>query len=100
MSCVDGPLPEAPFALAHHPVAVQGGYVLAGHVHPCAVLTGPARQRERVPCFRFGRDVGILPAFGEFTGCAEIEVEDGDAVWVVTDAAVLPVSSRGESLTR
>lgn len=84
ISCHDGPLLEAPFALEHHPVGVAGHYVLAGHIHPCAVLTGPARQRERLPCFWFGADIGVLPAFGDFTGCGDIDVAAGDAVWVVT----------------
>jgi metallophosphoesterase superfamily enzyme len=79
---------EGPFALAHHPVREASAYVLAGHLHPCAVLAGKARQRERLPCFWFGREVGVLPAFGDFTGCAEIEADEGDGVWVVTGGAV------------
>jgi DNA ligase-associated metallophosphoesterase len=94
ITCVDGPVLEPPFALAHHPRAVPGSYVLAGHLHPCAVLVGPGRQRERLPCFWFGRDVAVLPAFGEFTGCAEVEPADGDRVWVVAgdDVVVARVS--------
>jgi DNA ligase-associated metallophosphoesterase len=88
IACADGPVSDAPFALAHHPVAVAGAYVLAGHVHPCAVLVGVARQRERLPCFWFGRNVGVLPAFGEFTGCAEVEARPDDEVWVVADDGV------------
>ena len=98
MPCVDGPVLEPPFALAHHPVGVAGSYVLAGHVHPCAVLVGPARQRERLPCFLLGAEVAVLPAFGEFTGCAEVEPREGDKVWVVAGDRVLRVSpaSRGQ----
>jgi DNA ligase-associated metallophosphoesterase len=88
IECVDAPLMEGPFALAHHPVREASAYVLAGHLHPCAVLAGKARQRERLPCFWFGREVGVLPAFGDFTGCAEIEADEGDGVWVVTGGAV------------
>ncbi|MEO5814359.1 MAG: ligase-associated DNA damage response endonuclease PdeM [Gemmatimonadaceae bacterium] len=88
---IDGPLLAAPFAFAHHPVSVSGYYVLAGHTHPCAVLTGRARQRERLPCFWFGADVGVLPAFGDFTGCAEVETESDDTVWVVAGETVAPV---------
>lgn len=84
---VDGPVHEGPFALAHHPVREAGAYVLAGHLHPCAVLTGVSRQRERLPCFWFGREVGVLPAFGDFTGCAEIDAEPDDRVWVVAGGA-------------
>ncbi|MEP6991322.1 MAG: ligase-associated DNA damage response endonuclease PdeM [bacterium] len=91
IECIDGPLLEAPFALQHHPSPVPGRYVLAGHRHPCVVLQGPARQRERLACFWFGRDVGILPAFGEFTGCAEVDARPGDRLWVVGDDSVEPV---------
>jgi DNA ligase-associated metallophosphoesterase len=88
IECVDGPVLEPPFALAHHPTRSAGAYVLAGHLHPCAVLIGRGRQRERLPCFWLGRDTGVLPAFGEFTGCAEVEPKDGDTVWVVADDEV------------
>jgi DNA ligase-associated metallophosphoesterase len=93
IECLDGPMRELPFALAHHPVAVPGAYVLAGHLHPCATLFGRARQRERLPCFWFGSDVGVLPAFGELTGCAEIDPRDGDAVYVVAEDRVVLVAS-------
>ncbi|MDB4889130.1 MAG: ICC-like putative phosphoesterase [Gemmatimonadetes bacterium] len=89
---LDGPLMESPFALAHHPVSVANAYVLAGHIHPCAVLTGPARQRERLSCFWFGNNVGVLPAFGDFTGCAEVDAEGGDSLWVVAGDQVSRVS--------
>ena len=92
--CVDGPVLDPPFALAHHPGKVPGTYVLAGHIHPCAVLVGPARQTERLSCFWFGREVGVLPAFGDFTGCAEIEPEKEDRVWVAADDRVVLVAQQ------
>lgn len=92
IACVDGPLIEAPFALSHHPHVVSGSYVLAGHVHPCAVLAGVARQHERLRCFHFARDVGVLPSLGDFTGCAVIEPVEGDRVWVVAEGRVLRTS--------
>jgi len=104
IECMDGPLGEAPFALAHHPTRVDGAYVIAGHVHPCAVLVGPERQRERLPCFWLGRDAAVLPAFGDFTGCAEVEPEAGDETWVIADDRVVlaarrdAFTSRGERL--
>lgn len=55
-------------ALAHHPAPLSGAYVLAGHVHPAATLHGRAGQRLRLPCFHFEAGLGLLPAFGEFTG--------------------------------
>ena len=56
----------------------RSGTCSRGHVHPCAVLVGAARQRERLACFHFGREVGVLPSFGDFTGCAVIEPVEGD----------------------
>jgi uncharacterized protein len=95
IACVDGPLVEHPFALAHHPAPMTGSHVLAGHLHPCAVLVGPARQRERLPCFWVRRDVTVLPAFGEFTGCAEVDASEGDEVWVVAGDEVVAARENG-----
>jgi len=33
----------------------------------------------------------VLPAFGEFTGLADIDASPGDRVWVVADGEVIPV---------
>lgn len=65
---VDGPLRLGPWALVHQPEEVPGAYALAGHVHPCAVLGGRGGDRLRLPCFHFGPQGGVLPAFGPFTG--------------------------------
>jgi DNA ligase-associated metallophosphoesterase len=89
MECVDGPLPAAPYAYAHHPEAAPACYVLAGHVHPSVTLRGAGRQRERLACFHLGPHVGILPAFGDFTGTADVSVIPGDRVFVVADGQVV-----------
>ena len=89
IDCVDAPLLEGPFALAHHPRAVPGSYALAGHLHPAVVMTGPARQWERLACFWLGDQVGVLPAFGDFTGVAEIDPVAGDRVFVIAGECVI-----------
>jgi uncharacterized protein len=89
---VDAPLPDSPFALCHHPDPVAGKYVLAGHLHPAAVLRGVGRQRERLPCFWLGAAVGVLPAFGEFTGAMEVRPAPGDRVLVVAGEEVVEVA--------
>ncbi|AEG91978.1 ligase-associated DNA damage response endonuclease PdeM [Ramlibacter tataouinensis] len=93
---VDGPLACGPFALSHHPEPVAGRYVLAGHWHPCVSVRGRAFERLRLPCFWFGDDsgaapdqaVGVLPAFGEFTGMHRIEPRAGDRVFPIADQVV------------
>lgn len=97
MQVVDGPLRRGPWALAHEPGAVPGAYALAGHVHPCVVLTGRGRDRLRLPCFHFGAAFGVLPAFGPFTGMHALPRAAGDRLFAVADdgdaPAVWPVST-------
>jgi DNA ligase-associated metallophosphoesterase len=93
---VDEPLTMGPFALCHHPRPVQGRYVLAGHWHPCISVGGRAFERLRLPCFWLGDDtgrlpqqaVGVLPAFGSFTGMHRIEPRAGDRIFPVADDVV------------
>jgi DNA ligase-associated metallophosphoesterase len=87
---VDEPLARGPFALCHHPKPVPGAYVLAGHWHPC-ISVGRAFERLRLPCFWFGDDVGVLPAFGSFTGMHRIEPRAGDRIFAVADNVVRPL---------
>ncbi|MBP3955622.1 ligase-associated DNA damage response endonuclease PdeM [Gemmata sp. G18] len=78
-----------PFVLAHVPEEADDGYVLAGHLHPGVVL---GRERLRLPCFWFGPRVGVLPAFGPFTGAATVPIRRGDRVFAVAGDAVVDVS--------
>lgn len=93
VACVDAPLLARPFVLAHHPMTSTEGYVMAGHLHPGAVLLGAGRQRERLPCFWFGSEGAVLPAFGDFTGLADVAPAGGDRVFVIAgDEVVEPPS--------
>jgi len=89
------PWAMGPWALCHEPQPVAGAYTLAGHLHPCIGLRGGARERLRLPCFWFGdpvhHAVGVLPAFGDFTGMHPIQRRPGDQVWAVADEAVREV---------
>lgn len=86
--CIDEPLMLGPFALCHHPAPQPGAYVLAGHLHPAVRLGGRAHDRLRLPCFHFGARVGVLPAFGAFTGSHVVLPQPGDRVFVVHDDQV------------
>ena len=90
--CVDAPLLEPPFVLAHHPGTSRDGVVIAGHLHPAVTLEGAGRQRERLPCFWLQPGCLVLPAFGEFTGTADVEPAAGDRVWAVAGEEVVEVS--------
>ena len=89
--------PEAlvlpPFLLTHEPVeeVPDALFNLAGHIHPCVHLEGRGKQRMRLPCFHFGTDKGLLPAFGTFTGMHPIGPKPGDQVFVIAEDSVVRV---------
>jgi DNA ligase-associated metallophosphoesterase len=89
-----GPFPAGPWLLCHEPGPQVGGYVLAGHIHPAVRLAGRANESLRLPCFWFGADSAVLPAFGAFTGTAVVEPRPGDRVCVIAGDRVLEVPAR------
>jgi DNA ligase-associated metallophosphoesterase len=91
--CTDPPFEAPPFLLDHLPRAVAApGYQLAGHVHPGVRLRGSGRETLRMPCFLFGPDQGLLPAFGTFTGLATVRPRPGERVFVAADSEVIEVA--------
>ena len=88
---VDAGQSLAPFVLNHEPGAARNGYALAGHIHPAVRLTGEG-ESLRLPCFWFAARYGVLPAFGAFTGNAEVRPRPGDQVYVIAEQEVLKVA--------
>ena len=102
---------EGPFCLTHQPlvepVLRPGGlafplsqipapalYNLAGHVHPGVRVSIGMGQRVKLPCFYFTSHVGLLPAFGQFTGCATMQQGRGNRVFAVIEGKrVVPVGA-------
>ena len=68
-------------------------YLLSGHIHPAVQLNGKGRQRMKLPCFYFGNQYGILPAFGEFTGTHVIEPKQDDQVFMVADSQIMSTNN-------
>jgi uncharacterized protein len=91
INCVNAPAFLPPFVLRHEPRDSTEGYTLAGHLHPGLVVSGPALQRVRLPCFLVRPGTTILPAFGSFTGATAIAPAQGDRAYVVADGEVLAV---------
>lgn len=84
-----------PFILRHYPEALEDGYVLAGHLHPGVVLKGrsPA-DTLRLPCFSFGKNFGVLPPFGEFTGLTPLAPAPEDAIFVIGGSQVFALPAK------
>lgn len=84
-----------PFVLKHHPEEDERGYVLCGHIHPAVRLVRHGRQVTRLAAFWFGERVGVLPAFGGFTGAATVYPGDRDRVFVIAEESVVLVGLTG-----
>lgn len=97
IEAVDEPWRHGALALCHHPRPVAGAYTLAGHLHPSTRVAGRAHDALRLPCFWFGREVGVLPAFGEFTGTWPVRGDEGDAIYAVAGDRVLALAQAGYS---
>lgn len=84
---------ESPFLFTHEPLEEipEGVYNICGHLHPGVKLYGGGGSL-RLPCFHFGEQQGIFPAFGAFTGLAIMRARRTDAIYVVTDEAVIAAS--------
>ncbi len=80
-----------PFLLTHEPLKIipLHHYNLAGHIHPGVSLRGKGRQSMTLPCFFFGKEQAILPAFGAFTGFVSVHVSKGDDVFVIADQQII-----------
>ena len=90
--CIEAGEVLGPFILNHEPGASRGGYALSGHIHPAVRLSARGEGSLKLPCFWFGARFGVLPAFGAFTGTAEVLPRRGDQVFVVAEEEVLQIT--------
>ncbi len=79
-----------PFCFTHDIASLSSDqYIFSGHLHPSVRISGPGKQALRLPCFYFGKDHAILPAFGKFTGNASIQPKKNDKVFGITNHEII-----------
>jgi DNA ligase-associated metallophosphoesterase len=85
---------DGPMRFIHDPDdGVADVYTWAGHLHP-AVRVSAGRDSLRLPCFRVGERVGVLPAFSMFTGGSTSLFRGGDQSWAIAEGRVFRAPSR------
>lgn len=67
-------------------------YIFSGHIHPVIKVPVTGMQSVRLPCFYFGKEFAVLPAFSHFTGGAIIKPEEGDKVFAITNKELIQIS--------
>ena len=67
------------------------GYVFSGHIHPSVTVRGLGKQSLTFPCFYFGKQYAVLPAFSKFTGTFTIEPKAGETVFALVKQSIIPL---------
>ncbi|HVM89559.1 MAG TPA: ligase-associated DNA damage response endonuclease PdeM [Puia sp.] len=62
---------------------VSTNYFFSGHLHPGIRMNGAGKQSLCFPCFYFGKEYAVLPAFSHFTGVALIEPQRNENVFAI-----------------
>lgn len=96
LECVDPPFSLGRLAMLHDPAdaADPESPALAGHLHPGLVLRdATGSMRLRAPCFLIGPRLGILPAFGSFTGLGIVRPTRAERAFAIGDGAVVEVAA-------
>ncbi len=58
-------------------------FTFSGHIHPGIKMNGIANQSIMLPCFYFGKEYAVLPAFSRFTGLSKIKPVAVDNVFAI-----------------
>jgi DNA ligase-associated metallophosphoesterase len=61
-------------------------YYFSGHIHPGIRIRGMGKQVLQFPCFYFGADYAVLPAFSRFTGTVPIDPLPESSVFAILPA--------------
>lgn len=69
----------------------QEGYIFSGHIHPSITIRGLGKQALTFPCFYFGKQYAVLPAFSKFTGTYSIEPKVGESVFALVKQSIIPL---------
>jgi uncharacterized protein len=73
----------------------ENQYIFSGHIHPGISIRGMGKQSLQFPCFYFGEQYAVLPAFSRFTGMYSIKPKPGETVYALLNANPLKGETGG-----
>lgn len=85
------------FSFVHDPFLANDlepknlSYSFCGHIHPGIHIRTGSRQSMSFPCYYFGEEYAILPAFSRFTGYVNIKPKTADSVYAIVNQSLLQV---------
>jgi len=95
---VNDSLTVGQFVFTHDaaPAKIEAGeYIFSGHVHPGVSIHGLGRQSLQFPCFYFGEQHAILPAFSKFTGMYNIRPAANEVAYAVIEDTIVAIKGKG-----
>jgi uncharacterized protein len=66
-------------------------YTFSGHIHPSITLSGTGRQSHSFPCFYFGEEYAVLPAFSLFSGTCKIHPGKEDKTFAIIENNIIAI---------
>jgi uncharacterized protein len=89
---IDPDLQLGPFLFTHDRCENSTApYTFCGHIHPGIVINGLGKQSLRFPCFYFTPAYCILPAYGKFTGLANVKPTGSDTVYAIVEQTLMRI---------
>ena len=79
-----------PFLFAHIPMHHEQWFVWSGHIHPKVEIKN-RYDRVVLRCFQIFSDLGIVPAFGFFTGGMIVQKSKECKIYAIADDSVIEV---------
>lgn len=80
------------FLFSHDQCETNGDvYRFCGHIHPGIIINGLGKQSLRFPCFYFGENHCILPAFSKFTGAVAMDKSAAKAVYAIVENELVKI---------
>lgn len=82
---------RGPFSFVHDARPAEGCYAMGGHLHPAVSISDGRRGRFRLPCFHFGGNHAVLPAFGSFTGTHVLRGDVDGRIFAIADERIFEI---------
>lgn len=90
---VEGILKMNDFSFVHDATDIvesnNTGFHFSGHVHPGIAIRGIAKQYLQFPCFYFGKDHCILPAFSKFSGLKLMKPKKTSTIYAIANGKLI-----------
>ncbi len=80
---------EQNYIFTHHPLKNANKINFCGHIHPAIKISGKAKQYITLPCFYYGNNNFVLPAFGSLTGLFVLKPEKNSTYYLVGNSKVV-----------